>query len=444
MFSLLLILLTAPLFFYKLGQSSLVSWDEAWYGSIAKNIVQSRDLLNLTWNDAPYLDHPPLGFYLMAGIYSIFGADNLTTRIPSAILGVGSLVLTYLIGRELFTRWLGLLSALALSSAPWFLYRARSGNLDVPLTFFFLLTIYCALQAVRDQKWLWVLGLATTALFLTKTMVPLAVIPVLALIFYRSGVSLRDLLRPGLVFLIIVSGWFGYQSITHSEFLSNLLFIGARGSSLQGDYLANVRLTLDYLHQGVGKWYWLGIGSLLIGLALREKRLLIFILFFGVFLLPFIFSPKGQIWHLIPLHPILIIGFFGVVYILSEQVGGKLRYLLLLPAVILGGYLYLFQIKLIWYQFIEVPAYISDEEILATEAKRYSYQLLTDGDFDPAATFYSEKTVRKIKREELSELFKREERFLLVTNDWRITEAKIPMVSYQILKKDRDKVLILH
>ena len=46
---LLLFLPLLPLFFYKLGQSSLTSYDEAWYGSIAKQIIQNGDLINLNW-----------------------------------------------------------------------------------------------------------------------------------------------------------------------------------------------------------------------------------------------------------------------------------------------------------------------------------------------------------------------------------------------------------
>ena len=53
-----LLFLTLPLFFYKLGQSSLVSFDEAWYASISRNILQTGDLFNLTFNGKAYYDHP--------------------------------------------------------------------------------------------------------------------------------------------------------------------------------------------------------------------------------------------------------------------------------------------------------------------------------------------------------------------------------------------------
>ena len=72
----------------------------------------------------------------------LLGISEFAARVPSAILGMLTLFVTYLLGKELFNRAVGFSSALALSSASWFLYRARSGNLDVFLTFFFVLTIF--------------------------------------------------------------------------------------------------------------------------------------------------------------------------------------------------------------------------------------------------------------------------------------------------------------
>src|SRR3989344_7602006 len=86
----ILILLVTPLFFYKLGQTSLVSWDEAWYAEVAKNIMRSGSLINMTWNSHPYFDHPPAGYWLMALSYKLFGVNEFWTRFPSAIAGIVS------------------------------------------------------------------------------------------------------------------------------------------------------------------------------------------------------------------------------------------------------------------------------------------------------------------------------------------------------------------
>ena len=44
---LLLFLLFSPLYLYKLGQSSLVSFDEAWYAQIARNVLKNGSVLKI-------------------------------------------------------------------------------------------------------------------------------------------------------------------------------------------------------------------------------------------------------------------------------------------------------------------------------------------------------------------------------------------------------------
>src|SRR5690242_12398454 len=82
-------------FFYRLDYNTLASWDEAWYGSIAREIVRTGDFIKMMWNGQPYFDHPPMGFWLMSISYKIFGINEFSTRFPSAVLGLGAVVLIY-------------------------------------------------------------------------------------------------------------------------------------------------------------------------------------------------------------------------------------------------------------------------------------------------------------------------------------------------------------
>lgn len=440
--AIILILLLSPLFLYKLGQSSLVSWDEAWYGTIAKNIVESGDFRNLSWNGADFRDHPPFGFWVMAVFYGFLGISEFSTRLPSTVFGIGSLGLMYLLGRKFFGGLIGLLAALALSSAPWFLYRSRTGDLDSILTFLFLTTIYLAFKAVETQKFFWPLAISLSALFLTKTMVPFTIVPLIIFVFLSKG-KIRELMRLFLTSLAVFGGWMAYQISKDPGFLNHYLFIGARGIGDESDTVANIKLAKDYLYNGIGRWFWPGILGLLAGVFLKNRFLRALGIFFVTFITPFAFSAKGHIWHLIPLHPVLILGFLGS----GKVVLGKLGYLGrlgMLGVVIFVVYLSFVQIQRSWYEFVDVNAYISDEAILSREARKYPDPLLTDGDFDPVATYYSGKNVRKIQRDELESLFAKKEKFLLITNRWRLEEAKIASSNYEIIKADRDKVLILN
>ncbi len=446
-----LLLLLSPLFFYKLGQSSLVSWDEAWYGEIARNILKSGDLFNLFWNGTKYYDHPPAGFWMIALSEKLLGISDFSVRFPAAVAGLLTLITTYFLGKTLFNRVVGFCAALALSSSFWFIARARSGNLDSFLVLFFLLTLYFAFRACQNRRFLIPFSISLGLLSLTKTLVPLTVIPPLIIIFWKSPrFRLNDFFYPVLIYVVIMAPWF-LISYSHSDnFLQRYLMIGYPGADSRSSYSDNVKLTKEYIHNGIGRWFWLGTGGIIGGAFLLQRRFLILISFAVVFVLPFIFSSKGQIWHLLPLHPILILSFLGFTYVLMEkiiQLRPKVfnRNKVIISIVLLIGtsYIWFYQARQAWYQFIDIPAYISDEAILSKESQKYPGDLYIDGaDFGPTAVFYSEKKVYKVWEGGLQDTFKTVPQFVMITHQWRLDGSNIPAKAYRIIKKDRDKILI--
>src|SRR3989338_8772443 len=109
--------------------------------------------------------------------------------------------------------------------------------------------------------------------------------------------------------------------------------------------------------------------------------------------------------------------------------------------------IYFHQIKMILYQFINIPAFISDEAILSKEAAKYPQNFYVDGEYIPAALFYSKKDIvfKAPKRpEDFISLLKSKDNFIMITNKWRLDNKQILPQDYKILKEGRDKVLILH
>lgn len=442
--AILLLFLTLPLFFYKLGQSSLVSWDEAWYGEIARNILKNNDFLHLTFNGNPYTDHPPFGFWLIAISFKLFGVNEFWTRFAPALVGFLGVLLTYFLGKQLFNRHVGLLSAVALASSPWFVYRARSGNLDSILTTFFVLTVLFAIKSKENKNFLIPLSLSLSVLILTKTLVPFTVFPALIVIFWGTRLKGKDFTFPLIISLTAVMGWFFSQYVYKSDFFSHYFKIGFPGAEVKTPYLDNLKLVKEYLHNGIGKWFWPGISGVFAWLFLRQRRFLLLSTFFLVFTTPFLFSNKGHIWHLLPLHPFMILAFFGFSYVILAK---TIKNIMIINIIIFvfGLYFSLLQIRQIWYQFIDIPRYISDEAILSGEAGKYSEDFYIDGgDFGPAAVFYSGgKRVSKVWEGGLPELFKTPKRFVLITHQWRLDKYNIEKSKYKILKSDRDKILII-
>lgn len=429
----------------------MVSWDEAWYAEIARNIVQSGDLLNLSWSGQPYFDHPPAGFWLIALAFKLFGVSEFTARLMPALAGLFSVLLIYLLGKELFGWVVGFASAIALPSSFWFLFRARSGNLDSFLVFFFLLTIFLAIKASQDKRFLVPFSVSLSFLFLTKTLVPFAILPVLAIIFWRATpFKPQDLVLPAVIFVILVGSWLAVQ-LEHEGFVSRYFQVGLNAVDVQADLLAGVKNVKRLTHEGVGHWFWPGALAIFAGLIFRQKRFLLLSIFFVVFATAFAYSAKTGIWHLIPLHPILILSLFGFSWVAGEKIVATLmpkidtRLLVAIPILALSAYVSFIQLKRSWYWFIDIPAFTSDEEILSREAAKYPQELLIAGsDFRPAPVFYSGKDVpQMILGIRLQELFASDRTFLMIAPQSELKNQGVFEGSYTVLKKDRDKVLVL-
>src|SRR5437867_2873148 len=104
--------LSSIFLFLYLGNGSLASWDEAIYASVAKEIIQSGNWLKFTLGGEPWTDKPPLAIWVTAVFYKLFGINEFSARFFSALCGLGTVIVTYLLGRKLLNRWTGFLGAL--------------------------------------------------------------------------------------------------------------------------------------------------------------------------------------------------------------------------------------------------------------------------------------------------------------------------------------------
>ncbi len=426
-----------------LSKVSLTSWDEAWYGEISKNILQSGDMFNMVYNGRPFFDHPPLVMWIQSLSMKFFGITEFAVRFPSLILGIGTAILLFFLGKELFGKTVGFFAGLTLLVAPWFLMRMLSGNLDITLTFLFTLTFLMAVKAGQNPKFLIPLSIAAGFLFLTKSLVPFTILPVVVFLIWKK-LTVKNMLLPATLFLVIALPWFVVNYVNNPTLLQRYLSIGYPGAKTDTNLIQNILLTKTYLHNGIGNIFIYGFFSLPVGLIFFRKKYLPLIIFIATFLLPFAFSNKGHIWHLIPIYPFWILAFHGLIESISfkHKLPKTLKFLTISVVFLVIS---LTDFKRNWYEIINVSAYTSDIEILSNKSKDYNYPLVLDDDAVPETLFYSNKfkVDRTFGRGDLRIRFDSNSSFLLITREWRLEEEKILPKEYTLIAKDRDKVLIL-
>ena len=190
------------LFGYRLGAPGLMDPDEGRYAEIAREFFVLKDWLIPHLNLLPYLEKPPLVYWLTALSFKVFGYTEMAARLPSAASALAGLFLAYGLGRAFWGPLPGVLSALGLATMAGYVVLGRILTLDMTFALFLNLGIglgYLALSRERSRLWLWAYGALALAV-LTKGPVAL----VLAGLIWVIGVWISR--RPWRA-LIQVRGW---------------------------------------------------------------------------------------------------------------------------------------------------------------------------------------------------------------------------------------------
>jgi 4-amino-4-deoxy-L-arabinose transferase-like glycosyltransferase len=171
------VVIVALVRFVNLGFLDLQAWDEGLYALRSKSIVQFGDWLDQT----PYVPgalatscYPPLTFWTTAAFYKIFGASEWTTRLTSALLGAGSVLLIVSLARRLASKSAALFAGILFGTNLFYTFFSRQGQLDVAYVFFLLLSMHgWAIWSERERRvqGLGLIAIGTCGAFMSKILV---------------------------------------------------------------------------------------------------------------------------------------------------------------------------------------------------------------------------------------------------------------------------------
>ena len=138
---LLLVGLSALVFFINLGAARLWDIDEAIFSQAAAEMNERGDYVVPYFNHKLFPDKPALMYWGMISAYKVFGVNEFAARFWSAVFGLGAVLLTYQLGRRLFSPRVGFWAGLILATNLNFGIIARAATPDAMLTFFSTLAI---------------------------------------------------------------------------------------------------------------------------------------------------------------------------------------------------------------------------------------------------------------------------------------------------------------
>jgi 4-amino-4-deoxy-L-arabinose transferase-like glycosyltransferase len=201
-------------FYFGLGGYGLLNNNEGLYAQIPWEMITSGNWIIPHLNGVPYIEKPPLLYWLIAGSFKVFGKTEFAARFVPATFGFLSCCSLYFFARSFGSERWGRLSALILSSFMGFAIFSRMVFFDVALTFFLTVSAlsFYKFYQTREKKYLYGLSVFMAAAVLTKGFVALVLMGIVILSFTgleRSFSFLKLLFNPLAIgiFLILTVPW---------------------------------------------------------------------------------------------------------------------------------------------------------------------------------------------------------------------------------------------
>jgi len=213
-----LALLFGLLYFFQLGDATLVNPDEGRYAEIPREMVASGDYVLPRLNGVVYFEKPPLMYWAVAGFLKVFGPDEFAMRATPALFALAGVLLTYAAARMMHGRLAGLCSAIVLGTSLLYFALARILILDMAVSVLMSAALFCFILGVREpagnrRRWFFYGLYASAALAtLTKGLIGFLVtgaVMFLWLVLFNQWKRLRPFYLPtgGLLFLVIAAPW---------------------------------------------------------------------------------------------------------------------------------------------------------------------------------------------------------------------------------------------
>lgn len=191
-----IILIAFFLRFWQLNKFPVsLNWDEISHGYNAYSLIKTgQDQWSKSWpifNFRAYGDFPTtLNMYLSMPFIYLFGLNEWTVRLVSALCGFGLIIISYFLAKELFNnKKLSYLLMLLVALSPWTFFTSRAVFQSTVAQFFFSLGLLFLIKATKKINFLlpaiFFTSISTYAYHNTKIVVPILLF-IYFLIFFKD------------------------------------------------------------------------------------------------------------------------------------------------------------------------------------------------------------------------------------------------------------------
>jgi len=148
----LLVLLISLTYLYTASGLAITDDGDALYANIARQMAKSGDYVTPYADGVRFLDKPPMMYWLMATSFRMFGFNEFTARLPSALAVLGIGVLLFLFGIRAGSYSSGVIAGLATALCVGTFLFTRVVFPDIVFVFFLTLSLYAFLEWYSNES----------------------------------------------------------------------------------------------------------------------------------------------------------------------------------------------------------------------------------------------------------------------------------------------------
>ncbi len=192
-----------------------------------------------------------IGVYLpVVFFWKLLGISEFSTSLFFLLISLGSILITYLIGKELFNKKIGLISAFLLSIFPLDVIYSTQVGPDVPFQFLFILSLFFLINSEKNTNekkariYIFLSGLVLGLSYLFKELIPILLFVLAFYIIWNDKLNKRELICIFKKESLIKYGFFilGFFLIF---FLQNLYFYSITEEMFYGEKVRQYAFTHD-------------------------------------------------------------------------------------------------------------------------------------------------------------------------------------------------------
>ncbi len=219
-------LLTFFCCYYGLASYPILDMNEGLYAEVAREMLVNKHFIIPYLDNVPYLEKPPLLYWLITLSYHIFGVNEFAARVVPSTFTALTCLSVFFVGKKLQTARTGFIATIILLTSFIFIMIGRVVFFDMLLTFFVSVSLFSFYFWTQENKsshlclsYIFI-GLAV----LTKGFLALVLIPLIMIVFlylmkaeraqYKALLNKKALI----LFLVVTLPWHLLAMVSFAQF----------------------------------------------------------------------------------------------------------------------------------------------------------------------------------------------------------------------------------